>query len=131
MDTISGTGLPVQTHSDLWQVEVIGLGDTPRLRQDKVVPETGELTYTSGCCLRSRAKDGTVRSDKSVSVNVINQAAFYEIGQVYRAQGRIYVQPYESNGRVTLSIVVEQLVPVDGPTAPASSNGRAKADAAV
>lgn len=127
MDTMKGTALPVQTDSDRWQVEAIGLGDTPRLRKDKVVPGTGELTYSSGCCLRVQRKDGTVASDKSASINVINQAAVYEIGRIYRAQGRIYVQPYESNGRVTLSILVEQLVPTDEQVDPQPRGAKAEA----
>jgi hypothetical protein len=49
-------------------------------------------------------------------VNVINKAAIYELGVTYRAQGRIYVQPWESNGRMTLSITVEGLVPADTST---------------
>ena len=107
----NGTALPVQTHSDLWQVEAVGLGETPRLRE-KAAP-TGEVTYSTGCILRMRRKDGSVAADKSASVNVINQAAIYELGVIYRAQGRIFVQPWESNGRMTLSVTVEGLVPDD------------------
>jgi hypothetical protein len=109
-----GTAMPVHTHSDLWQVEVIGLGETPRERE-KASPE-GEVTYSTGCILRMRRKDGTVAADKAASVNVINKAAIYELGVTYRAQGRIYVQPWESNGRMTLSITVEGLVPADTST---------------
>jgi hypothetical protein len=32
------------------------------------------------------------------------------LGVRYQAQGRIYVMPYESNGRLMLSIMVEELV---------------------
>lgn len=126
-----GTALPVETHSDLWQMECIGLGETPRLRQGKAAP-TGELVYSSGCILRTRRKDGSVTADKSAGINVIEPAASYELGVIYRAEGRIYVQPWMTDGsmaRSQLSITVERLVPVGGV---ASSNGsKSKAEAAV
>ncbi|QDP94971.1 hypothetical protein FOE78_02715 [Microlunatus elymi] len=124
MSTNIGTALPVHTHSDLWQVEVIGLGETPRERE-KASPE-GEVTYSTGCILRMRRKDGTIAADKAASVNVIKQAAIYELGVIYKAQGRIYVQPWESNGRMTLSITVEGLVPADA-TAGASRSSKSEA----
>ncbi|QDP94798.1 hypothetical protein FOE78_01685 [Microlunatus elymi] len=113
-----GTALPVATHSDAWPVEVIGLGESPRERKDKATP-AGEVTYSSGCILRRRQKDGSVRVDKSASINVINPAATYELGVVYLARGRVYVMPYESNGRMALSITVEGLFPAEQASAPA------------
>lgn len=127
--TVEGTALPLATTSDLWQVEAIGLGETPRLRQGKATP-LGEVIYTTGCILRSRRKDGSVTADKSASISVIEPAAIYEIGTVFRAEGRIYVQPWMTDGsmaRSQLSITVERLVPV-GAGVPA--NGRGKAEAA-
>lgn len=125
MSAVEGTALPVATHSDLWQMECIGLGETPRLRQGKATP-LGEVIYTSGCILRIRRKDGSVSADKSASVSVIEPAAMYELGVIYRAEGRVYVQPWMTDGsmaRSQLSITVEKLVPVGGVP---SSNGSSK-----
>lgn len=122
-----GTALPVQTHSDMWQVEVIGMGETPRERKDKASP-MGEVTYSSGCILRRRQKDGSIRTDKSASVHVIDPAAIYELGVIYQARGRVYVMPYESNGRLALSITVEGLIPAD--TLASGSRPVSKAEAA-
>lgn len=124
----TGTALPVQTHSDAWQVEAIGMGETPRERQDKATP-AGEVTYSSGCILRKRQKDGSLRTDKSASIHVINPASIYELGVVYRARGRIYVMPYESNGRLALSITVEGLEPADT-SAGISRSSSSKSEAA-
>lgn len=125
-----GTALPVSTTSDLWQVQAVGLGETPRLRQGKATP-LGEVIYTSGCILQVRRKDGTISADKSASISVIEPAASYELGVIYRAEGRVYVQPWMTDGsmaRSQLSITVERLVPVGGV---ASTNGRAKAEASA
>lgn len=113
-----GTSLPVRTHSDLTKIYVVGMGDSPKPRTDaktnmpKVNPN-GEVTYSSGAILRVLAKDGTIRNDKTASIHVTEPAAMYELGQVYVADGDIFVQPYESNGRVALSITVQALVPAN------------------
>lgn len=136
-----GTSLPVRTHSDLTKVYVVGMGDAPKQRTDQKtnLPKTnpnGEITYGSGCILRVLAKDGTVRNDKSASVHVTEPASVYELGQVYEARGDIFVQPYESNGRVALSITVQALVPANAtsagnrpstPAAPAEKPASSKA----
>lgn len=129
--TAQGTTQLIPTHSDLYPVYVVGMGVNPRERQGKFTPE-GEVTYSSGCILRSLNKDGTVGISKAASINVVEPSAMYELGTIYQAQGRIYVMAYTPNGsdRGTVSITVERLVPVDQvPTA--SSNGRSKADATV
>lgn len=128
-----GTAMPVKTHSDLWQMEVMGLGEKPTLREGKVTRD-GELTYASGCLLRVLRKDGTVKVDKSASVHVTKPAAMYEAGVTYRAQGRIFVQPYQSgegaSARLALSITVEELVPAESlagrskPTASKPADGQ-------
>ena len=107
----TATQLPVATTAELWPVTVIGMGDSPSQRE-KASPE-GEVTYSSGCVLRMQRKDGQLKADKSASVNVINPATTYELGRIYVAKGRVYVQPWESNSRITLSVTVEQLVPAD------------------
>ena len=114
----TATKLPIATTAELWPVKVIGMGEAPTQRE-KTTPE-GEVTYASGCVLRMERGDGTLKADKAASVNVINPASVYELGRVYVAKGRVYVQPWESNGRVTLSITVEQLVPEEAESAPVS-----------
>jgi hypothetical protein len=110
-----GTALPVRTHSDLTKIYVVGMGDAPKQRTDaktnlpKVNPN-GEMTYSSGTILRVLTKDGSIRNDKTASIHVTEPASVYELGQVYEAVGDIFVQPYESNGRVALSITVQALV---------------------
>lgn len=108
-----GTSFPVLTDARLFPVVVVGMGEAPRPRE-KASPE-GEITYSSGCVLMTLTKDGEARANKSASVHVINAAAVYELGRKYVAKGRVYVQPYESNSRVTYSITVEELVPADAP----------------
>ena len=110
----TATQLPIATTADLWPVTVIGMGESPAQRE-KASPE-GEVTYSSGCVLRMQRKDGTLKADKAASVNVINPASTYELGRIYVAKGRVYVQPWESNTRITLSVTVEQLVPADADT---------------
>lgn len=104
------TMLPVKTDGVAWPVVVVGMGDSMRPRE-KAAPD-GRLTFTSGGILRVGNKDGTIRSDKSASVHVIEQPAGgqLELGKLYRAEGAVWVQPYESNSRVALSITVERLV---------------------
>jgi len=114
---MTATQLPVATTAELWPVTVIGMGESPKERE-KASPD-GEVTYASGCILRVQRKDGSLRADKSASVHVTKPAGHYELGAIYKATGRVYVQPYESNGRMALSITVEQLVPADADTGPA------------
>lgn len=117
----AGTSFPVMTDASLFPVVVVGMGEAPRPRE-KASPE-GEVTYSSGCVLMTLTKDGEARANKSASVHVINPAATYELGRKYLAKGRVYVQPYESNARVTYSITCEQLVPAGAPSAqPQSEN---------
>ena len=113
----TATQLPIATTAELWPVTVIGMGESPKERE-KASPE-GEVTYSSGCVLRMQRKDGLLKADKAASVNVINPASTYELGRIYKAKGRVYVQPWESNTRITLSVTVEQLVPADADTGPA------------
>jgi hypothetical protein len=125
---MTATQLPVATTAELWPVTVIGMGESPKERE-KASPD-GEVTYSSGCILRVQRKDGTLRADKSASVHVTKPAGHYELGAIYKATGRVYVQPYESNGRMALSITVEQLVPDSdtGKTGPRSvASGKDKA----
>ena len=112
------TQLPVRTTAELWPVMVIGMGEAPKERE-KASPD-GEVTYASGCILRVQRKDGSLKADKSASVHVTKPAGLYELGVIYQASGRVYVQPYENNGRMALSITVEQLVPADTDTASTS-----------
>ena len=126
----TATQLPVATTAEMWPVTVIGMGESPKER-DKASPD-GEVTYASGCILRVQRKDGSLRADKSASVHVTKPAGLYELGVIYQATGRVYVQPYESNGRMALSITVEQLVPADADTgsAPRAAASASKEKAA-
>jgi len=110
-----GTRAPYETDSRLCPVFAVGLGDVPRQR-DKAAP-TGEVTFSTGTVLRVESRDGTVRNDKTASVNVLEPAPVYELGTLYRSEGRVYLQPYESNGRVALSVTCQRLVPVTVATA--------------
>ena len=112
-----GMQLPVETHSDLTGMYVVGMCDSPKARlgtdgKPKFAP-SGEQTYASGCILRMLTKDGTIRNDKTASVHVLKPAAVYELGAIYQAVGRVWVQPYvpEGQSRLALSITVEQLIP--------------------
>lgn len=105
------TGLPVHTTSEIWPVYVIGMGAAPKVRE-KAAP-TGEQTFSSQTIFMSREKDGADKPDKTASIHVIRPAATYELGVRYVSKGRVYVQPYTPDGgRSTLSITVEELIPV-------------------
>lgn len=104
------TSLPVLTHSEHWPMVCVGMGDSVKIRPKKA-PD-GRPTYSSGTILRTVNKDGEIKSDKTASVNVIEPAKNYELGQFYRASGKVWVQPWENNGRMALSITVEKLVPL-------------------
>lgn len=109
------TRLPVATTSDVWPVYVVGLGSEPKQRDKAAI--TGEPTFSSQTLLMGGEKDGKDRPDKTASVHVIKPAATYELGKKYVSKGRVYVQPYTPDGgRQTLSITVEELVPVTGST---------------
>lgn len=103
-----GTALPVATDARTWPVVVIGMDSEARPRDGKMSPD-GRQTYASGCILMVD-RGGDLRADKSASVHVVEPAT-YALGQRYVAQGRVWVQPYENNQRVALSITVERLVP--------------------
>ena len=104
------TMLPVRTTGAVWPVVVVGMGDAVRPR-DKPAPD-GRLAFMSGGILRTVNRDGVLKSDKTASVHVIEQpiGGVLELGQLYRAEGTVWVQPWENNGRMALSITVERLV---------------------
>lgn len=112
--------LPVVTESSLWPVYVVGLGAEPRPREKK--SPTGELTYSSQTILMGGGADGSDKPDKGASVHVMQPSSRYELGQRYVSKGRVFVQPYTPDGgRMTLSITVDELVPADETSAPATS----------
>lgn len=109
---VAGFSFPVVTDAGRCPVLVVGLGGTPRLREGKASPE-GEATYATGAVLMGE-RQGELSPMKAASVHVIEAAPTYELGRQYRAQGRVYVQPYTPDGgRMTVSITVERLVPVE------------------
>lgn len=110
MANVIATQFPVRTHSQAWPLRVVGMGGkiTPL---DKATPD-GEVKYQSHTILLIE-RDGMAQPQKSASVHVIHpDPEGYALGQVYAAEGRVFVQPYESNSRVAYSITVERLVPV-------------------
>lgn len=70
--TNTGTTLPVATDSKSWPVEVIGLGELPRLREGKLTRD-GRPTYASGTILMM-LRGGEVKADKTASVHVVEPA---------------------------------------------------------
>lgn len=112
--TTTNTALPVHTTSEMWPVRVVGMGVAPKSRE-KAAP-SGEPTFSSQTILMGRDRDGADKPDKAASVHVIKPAATYELGGRYVSRGRVYVQPYTPDGgRMTLSIIVEELVPDSAP----------------
>lgn len=115
--TMNNTGfkLPVHTNSTLCPVIVAGLGAPKSDPRPKNSPD-GRQTYASNTILMTLRNDGTVQPDKTASVHVIERADDYPIGTMFRAEGDIWVQPYQSgsgdSSRVSMSITVERLVPI-------------------
>lgn len=117
-EEMSGLRLPLPILTEESGIRVVGLGGQPRLRDDKLSPD-GRAAYSSGCVLLVD-RFGDARPDKSASVNVIEPAATYVLGEQYVAVGRVWVTPYSSaNDRVALSVTVERLGPPKVAGAPA------------
>lgn len=128
MNVQLGTSLPVATTADQFPVFVAGMDDPIKLVQDKLTPD-GRRKYSTGALLRVARKDGTVATDKTASVHVINPPNEpFSFGTIYRAEGLVWVQPYMTGmDRLALSITVENLVPM--PAAVVSAPARKSADA--
>lgn len=112
---ITPGALPIETNSNLWPVIAGGMGDPMKVRMKDGKPNLspdGRLTYSSGAILVLTNKQGVVKTEKTASVHVIEgeEGAIFEYGQRVQAQGKIWVQPYEANNRIALSITVERLV---------------------
>lgn len=111
--SVEPASLPISTTADLWPVVVQGMGDAMR-PGDKPSPD-GRARFSSGGLLKiANRQTGDVRTDKSASVHVIlpPETMRLEDGTKYAAVGQVWVQPYEANSRVALSITVERLVPI-------------------
>lgn len=128
MNVQLGTSLPVATTADQFPVFVAGMDDPIKPVQDKLTPD-GRVKYSTGALLRVARKDGTVATDKTASVHVINPPNEpFSFGTIYRAEGLVWVQPYMTGmDRLALSITVEHLVPM--PAAAVSAPVRKSADA--
>ncbi|HGR2293904.1 TPA: hypothetical protein ACL38W_002017 [Streptococcus pneumoniae] len=128
MNVQLGTSLPVATTADQFPVFVAGMDDPIKPVQDKLTPD-GRVKYSTGALLRVARKDGTVATDKTASVHVINPPNEpFSFGTIYRAEGLVWVQPYMTGmDRLALSITVENLVPM--PVAAVSAPVRKSADA--
>ncbi|NNG20147.1 hypothetical protein HJ590_11310 [Naumannella sp. ID2617S] len=57
------TTMPIATQSDAWPIHVIGLGESPRVREGKFTPD-GEATYTTGTVLMMIGADGATRAQE-------------------------------------------------------------------
>jgi len=127
MNVQLGTSLPVATTADQFPVFVAGMDD-PIKPGDKLAPD-GRVKYSTGALLRVARKDGSVATDKTASVHVINPPTEpFAFGTIYRAEGVVWVQPYMTGlDRLALSITVENLVPM--PAAAVSAPARKSADA--
>ncbi|GAB3632266.1 hypothetical protein GCM10027421_16190 [Microbacterium shaanxiense] len=122
MNTTQAASLPILTNSEAWPLTALGLGEPMRFRmkgdrgsaQSNALSADGRPTLASGCIPQLLDKEGRLRPQKGHSLHVINAVPddVIEAGDQVRAEGLIWVQPYESNGRVLLSITVESLVPV-------------------
>ncbi|QCQ17248.1 hypothetical protein [Microbacterium sp. RG1] len=88
-----------------------GMGGEPRIRTgDNQVPKlapNGKPTYASGVVV-ARPEGGV---DRGVSI-AVTEPAVLPLGVALCPAGDIWVTPYESNGRVALSIVCDRLVPL-------------------
>ncbi|GLK16923.1 hypothetical protein GCM10017602_14050 [Herbiconiux flava] len=87
----------------------------PRLN-DSGVPKlapNGKPTFSTGVVV-ARADGG---QDRGVTISV-TEPVVLQLGAALRPDGDVWVTPYETNGRVGLSIICERLVPV-GPVAAA------------
>lgn len=107
-----GTSMPISTNAELFPVFVLGLGDSPKPSQSK--SPLGTVKYTTGCLLKVRKADGTIGTDRTASISVINPVqGVYEEAQYYMAKGRVWVQPWLAQGgyKSNLSITCEELVP--------------------
>lgn len=70
---------------------------------------TGVPTYS---CNVQKMRDSGYGTEQGVSVAVCEYVA-YPKGTELRADGAVWVTPYEANGRVAYSFIVERLVPVN------------------
>ena len=63
---------------------------------------------TSLKALRLDGAGKAIGEDRNISLGLLNQ---HEIsgGKLYEADGEVWITPYEKNGRVALSIVVEKV----------------------
>src|SRR5699024_4471129 len=107
-----GFTTPIETTAELCPVVIAGMGDpiTPETAQPGKQLKTfgGRVRFRTGGLLRQVRADGTVQINKAASVWVTTPPdAPLDFGTEYRATGRVWVQPYERDGRVLYSITVE------------------------
>lgn len=92
--------------------QAMGGAPRPRTNPDgspKLAPN-GKPTYASGVVV-ARPEGG---ADRGITIAVTDPAPL-PLGAVVHPDGEVWVTPYESNGRVALSIVCDRLV---APAAP-------------
>lgn len=117
MELLTATHFPTETHSDIFEVIVMGMGATPKERmkneQSNLSPD-GNRTFSTGAMLMVEKKDFEtgaleVAPSKADSVHSLSGVKC-ELTKLYKAEGKIWVLPYVSNGRLAYSITCEDLV---------------------
>lgn len=117
MELSTATKFPTETNSDLFNVVVMGMGASPKERlkndQSNLSPD-GRKTFSTGSMLMVERRDYEtgeidVAPSKTDSVHSLSGVKC-ELTKLYKAQGKIWVLPYVSNGRLAYSITVEDLV---------------------
>jgi len=100
-----------------WAAEnfrALSMGGEPRPRTNedgvpKLAPN-GKPTYSTGVVL-ARADGG---QDRGITI-AVTEPMTLPFGVPMRPDGAVWATPYETNGRVAVSIICERLVPVAAP----------------
>lgn len=117
MELSTATHFPTETHSDIFDVIVMGMGATPKERMkneaSNLSPD-GRKTFSTGAMLMVERKDFEtgaleVAPSKADSVHSLSGVKC-ELTKLYKAEGKIWVLPYVSNGRLAYSITCEDLM---------------------
>lgn len=90
----------------------------PRTDKDGSAKTTadGRPTYSADVEVLTMGRDGNVTAARGVFINTVEPVAakFDFFGQVYlKAEGKMTIKPFVSDGRLAYSITVDRLVPVN------------------
>ena len=112
MTNLLHTSLPVLTTGDVWDLYAVSMGGSVRVREGKLSGDGRQTFGTSLQMMVVRDEEQTVV--KGNSLHTLDPNFRPGFGIRYKASGKLWVQPFEMNGRVALSIVAEKFVPVGG-----------------